>query len=85
MDLVEEGDHYVLRADLPGLDEDDVSIEVQDDNLTISGERRLEEGTEQNAYWRIERSYGHFSRSLGMPEGIDPTGSAPGSRTASSR
>ena len=43
-------------------------------NLTISGERRLEEGTEQNAYWRIERSYGHFSRSLGMPEGIDPDG-----------
>lgn len=74
MDLVEEGDHYVLRADLPGLGEDDVSIEVQDNNLTISGERRLEERTEQNAYWRIERSYGHFSRSLGMPEGIDPDG-----------
>ncbi len=72
MDLVEEGDHYVLRADLPGLSEEDVSIEIQEDNLTIAGERRQEERTERTGYSRVERSYGRFSRSLSLPQGTNP-------------
>jgi HSP20 family protein len=71
IDLVEEGDHYLLRADLPGLAEEDVSIEVQDNTLTLSGERRQEERTDGEGYSRVERSYGHFSRSLTLPEGTD--------------
>ena len=72
IDLVEEDEHLVLRADLPGLSEDDVNVEVKDGVLTVSGERRAEEKTEEKGYHRIERSYGSFSRSLSIPEGIDP-------------
>jgi HSP20 family protein len=72
MDLLETKDHLVLRADLPGLNEDDVSIEVKDGVLTVSGERRAEQTDEQEGYYRFERAFGSFSRSLTLPEGIDP-------------
>ena len=72
MDLVEEDEHLVVRADLPGLTEEDVNIEVKDGVLTVSGERRAEEKTEEKGYHRVERAYGSFSRSLSIPEGIDP-------------
>jgi HSP20 family protein len=71
MDLVEADDHFVLRADLPGLDEADVSIEIQDNTLKISGERRAEHEQSEKGWYRIERSFGGFSRSLTLPEGID--------------
>jgi len=71
MDLVEEGDHYVLRADLPGLNEDDVKVELEDNVLTISGERRSEHEDKKEGYYRIERASGSFSRSLTLPEGVD--------------
>jgi HSP20 family protein len=64
MDLVETDDHFVLRADLPGLGEEDVTIEVEDRVLTVSGERR-------EGFHRVERAFGSFSRSLTLPEGID--------------
>jgi HSP20 family protein len=72
VDLVEADDHYVLKADLPGLSEEDVSIEVQDGTLTISGERKAEHETHERGWYRIERSFGSFSRSLTLPEGVDP-------------
>ncbi len=72
MDLVEAGDHLVLRADLPGIDEKDVDIEVKDGVLTISGERRAEHESKEEGFYRVERATGSFSRSLSLPEGIDP-------------
>jgi HSP20 family protein len=72
MDLVETDDHLVLRADLPGLDKDDVEIEVKDDVLTVSGERKAEHEERQDGFHRIERAYGGFARSLTLPKGIDP-------------
>lgn len=72
MDLVEDGDHYVLRADLPGLGEEDVSIELDDRVLTVSGERRSETEQRREGYHRVERATGSFSRSLTLPEGVDP-------------
>jgi len=72
MDLVEEGDNYVLRADLPGLAENDVDIEVEDRVLTISGQRRAEHEQRKEGYYRLERASGSFSRSLTLPEGVDP-------------
>ncbi|MEA2390655.1 MAG: hypothetical protein QOK31_764 [Solirubrobacteraceae bacterium] len=72
MDLVETADHFVLRADLPGLGEGDVAIEVEDRVLTISGERRSEHEEGKEGYVRVERAYGAFSRSLTLPEGVDP-------------
>jgi HSP20 family protein len=74
MDLVESGDHFVLRADLPGLGEGDVKIELEDTTLTISGERKAEHETKDEGYYRLERAFGAFSRTLQLPKGIDPEG-----------
>jgi HSP20 family protein len=71
VDLVEDGDHYVLRADLPGLSEDDVKVEVEDGILTVSGERRSESEESKGGYYRLERAAGSFARSLRLPEGVD--------------
>jgi len=71
MDLVEADDHFVLRADLPGLSEGDVSIEIHDNTLKISGERSSEHEESEQGWYRIERSFGSFSRSLTLPEGVD--------------
>jgi HSP20 family protein len=70
MDLVETDDDLVLRADLPGLDRDDVGIEVKDNVLTVSGERRAEHEDRNEGFHRVERSFGRFSRSLGLPQGV---------------
>jgi HSP20 family protein len=72
MDLVETEDDFVLRADLPGLSEGDVNIELEDNVLTISGERKAEHEERKEGYYRVERSSGSFSRSLTLPEGVDP-------------
>lgn len=71
MDLVETDDSLVLKTDLPGLSEEDVTVEVQDNVLTISGERRDEQERKEDGYHRIERSFGQFSRSVTVPDGID--------------
>ena len=72
MDLVESGDHFVLRADLPGMSEDDVNIEFEDSTLTVSGERKAEHEEGKEGFHRVERSFGSFSRSLTLPQGVDP-------------
>jgi HSP20 family protein len=72
MDLVETDDHFVLRADLPGMTESDVNIELEDNVLTVSGERKAEHEEKREGFYRVERSFGAFSRSLTLPKGIDP-------------
>ncbi len=72
MDLMETEDHFVLRADLPGLTEQDVSIELEDNVLTVSGERQSEHEERKEGYYRVERASGAFSRALTLPEGVDP-------------
>jgi len=74
MDLVETDDDFVLRADLPGLTEDDVNIELEDNVLTLSGERKSEREEKNEGYYRVERASGSFQRSLTLPEGVDPEG-----------
>jgi HSP20 family protein len=71
MDLVEAEDHFLLKADLPGLGEDDVKIEIRDNALTISGERKAEDVHSERGWYRVERSFGQFSRSLTLPEGVN--------------
>jgi HSP20 family protein len=72
MDLVETDEHFVLRADLPGLTESDVNIELEDNVLTVSGDRKAEHEAKGEGFYRVERSFGSFSRSLTLPKGIDP-------------
>jgi HSP20 family protein len=71
MDLIETGEHFVLKADLPGMDEGDVGIEVENNVLTVSGERKARHEEKHEGYYRLERATGAFSRSLTLPEGID--------------
>jgi HSP20 family protein len=72
MDLAETDDSLILRADLPGMSEDDVNIEVRDGVLTVSGERKAEHEEKGEGYHRVERAFGSFSRSLTLPKGADP-------------
>jgi HSP20 family protein len=72
MDLVETSDYYLLRADLPGLSDGDVNIQLEDNVLTLSGERKSEHEERQDGYYRLERGFGSFTRSLTLPDGVDP-------------
>jgi HSP20 family protein len=74
MDLVETDDHFVLRADLPGPSEDEVGIEFEDGVLTVAGERKAEHEDKKEGFYRVERSFGQFRRSLTLPEGVDADG-----------
>jgi HSP20 family protein len=76
MDLVETDEHFVLRADLPGLSEEDVQIELEDNVLTVAGERKAEHEEKREGYYRIERAFGQFRRSLTLPDGVDAEGIA---------
>ena len=66
------GDELVVHADLPGMNKENVNIEVEDDALLISGERKDEYSEERDEYYRTERSYGTFYRAIPLPEGVDP-------------
>jgi HSP20 family protein len=69
VDVFQRGGDLVLRADLPGMAKEDVEVEVNDDSVTIRGERRHEREEERDGVYRTERSYGSFSRVVPLPEG----------------
>ena len=71
LEVFRRGDEVVVRADLPGIKEDQVHVEVDEGVLTISGERRDDRTEEREGYYHSERSYGSFRRSLALPEGVD--------------
>ena len=71
MDLAETEDAFVLRADLPGVSQEDVQIELEDTVLTVSGERKSDHESKGEGFYRVERSFGAFSRSLTLPKGVD--------------
>jgi HSP20 family protein len=69
IDVVQRGHDLVVRADLPGVDPDDIEVEIGDDAITISGERQEEHKAEDGGTYRLERSYGAFMRTIPLPEG----------------
>ena len=71
IEMFQRNGNLVVRADLPGLSKDDVNVEVDDGVLTISGERKHEEEEERDGFYRSERSYGHFYRSIPLPDGVN--------------
>ena len=71
LDVWETESELVYAFDLPGLAEDQIQIEVQDDTLSISGERVRTERQENDRFFRYERRYGSFARAVGLPAGID--------------
>ena len=69
IDVSQQGDKLVVQADVPGMKKDDVSVEVRDGELCISGERRSESERTEGNYLQSERSYGSFSRVVPLPAG----------------
>jgi HSP20 family protein len=70
IEALQIGDNFLVRADLPGLKKDDVEVELTDEAITIRGERREEHEEERGGYWRSEREYGQFHRSIPLPQGV---------------
>ena len=70
-DVWETEDEVVYAFDLPGIPEDKISVELEDGALTITGEREREHRTEDGKYFRFERRFGTFSRTIGLPQGVD--------------
>ena len=62
----------VVRADLPGIPQDSISVQVENDVLTISGQRLDDRKEEREGYYLSERSYGSFQRSIALPPGVNP-------------
>jgi len=71
VDICENENNLVLKAELPGVDPKDVEVRVEDNTLYLKGERKFEKDTKEENYHRIERSYGSFARSFALPNSID--------------
>jgi len=67
VDMFEEGDNLVIKAELPGMKKEDINVDLKDDVITISGEKKSEEKTERKDFHRVERSFGSFTRRLRLP------------------
>jgi HSP20 family protein len=71
VDIMEKGDEVSLKVDLPEIDQKAIDIKMEGNTLTIEGERKLEQGTTHEDYYRRERPYGRFSRSFSLPHTVD--------------
>ena len=71
VDITEDEKEYLMKADLPEVKREDVKVTVEDDVLTITGERKFEKEEKGKKYHRLERSYGKFLRSFALPPGAD--------------
>jgi len=71
VDIIEDKDKVMLKAELPGVDPDAVDISVEDNVLSITGEKKLDNEDRKEDYLRIERYYGKFSRSFSLPPYVD--------------
>ena len=76
VDIKEEANRFVIYADLPGIDPQDIEVQMDKGILSIKGERKSESTTETERYSRVERRYGRFHRRLALPDSADPDGVA---------
>ena len=67
VDIFEDGNDVVVKAELPGMRKEDIEVNIADDVITISGEKKTEEKVEKKDYYRLERSFGSFTRTLRLP------------------
>jgi len=67
IDMYEEGDDLIIKAEMPGIKKDEINIDFTDDVITISGEKKSEEKTERKDFHRVERSFGSFTRKVRLP------------------
>lgn len=71
VDIAEDDKEYLIKAEVPGMNKEGIKVGVQDDVLTISGERKYEKEEKDKKFHRIERAYGSFARSFTLPEDSD--------------
>ena len=74
VDIFEDKDRLILEAELPGMNRDDFEISVENNVITLRGERKFEKKTEGDNYHRVERSYGSFTRSFTLPQTVTADG-----------
>jgi HSP20 family protein len=74
VDIREEQDRFVLHADIPGVDPQDIEVQMDKGMLTIKGERRAERSVQNERYSRVERLHGSFHRRFALPDSADPEG-----------
>ncbi len=74
VDIYETPDSYIFEADLPGMTKEEVKLQIQDESLTIRGERKRKESLGDVTYHKKERGYGEFKRSFAIPAGVDTEG-----------
>ncbi len=72
VDIYETNDSFVVSADLPGLNKDEIQIDLKDNTLTLKGEKKFEEKVSKDNYIRVERAYGSYVRSFTLPQNVDP-------------
>jgi HSP20 family protein len=72
VDIKEEDKRFLIQADIPGVDPEDIEVEMENGVLSISGQRHAEHEEEKEGYKRIERSYGSFVRRFSLPDTADP-------------
>jgi HSP20 family protein len=70
VDILEDGNHLTITAELPGLSKENVKIQVENNVLTISGEKRIEKDLQEKDFHRLERRYGSFYRAISLPKGV---------------
>ena len=75
VEVIERDNQLIVRADLPGMSKDDVTVDIDDNSLAIRGERKTEHEENEEGYYRSERSYGSFYRQIPLPSGVN-TGEA---------
>ena len=73
MDLIDEKDKVLIRADLPGMKQEEIGVEITDDLVTIKGERKQEVEKKEGQHYRMERRYGNFLRSFSLPSSVNAT------------
>ncbi len=73
VDLSQNDQTFVIKADLPGMTKADIHLTVESDTLTLSGERTFVKTENKESFSRVERSYGKFTRSFGLPSNVDAT------------
>jgi HSP20 family protein len=72
VDISETDKEFLIKAELPEVKKEDVKVTVDKGVLTLSGERKIEKDEKTTKFHRVERAYGSFLRSFGLPEGVDP-------------
>jgi HSP20 family protein len=72
VDIYEDEHNIILKIEVPGIDEKDIDVRIQDSTLTVHGERKIEKEEKEENFRRVERQYGTFIRSFTLPSSVDP-------------